>query len=180
MSCIRNRNTHIWYSSPCTGGCPFNLGINWAIGDDTRNKILAHWKVHDLVWTGFKRVAAHAHHHGCTISIEWAHRCAYHRLKSTRQLVSKYGLEYRMVSGCSVRLMSENPKTKGQLLCKAWGIWSNNPEILQRLIHLRCNSLHTRVACEGRDTEHSGNYTDPLAKIIHLAFRAHWDSTPQK
>ena len=174
LECIRSRNLHVWFSSPCTGGCSFNLGINWTKSQDnehTRELILSHWRNHDLMWKGFKRVAHRAHDFGGSISIEWAHRSAFHRLKATRQLVAKYGFEYRSVPGCSVGLMSINPKTKGKLLCKAWGVWSNNPEILNQLSKLGCNKAHPVVGVCGEDTEHSGNYTDRFAKTLHIAFR---------
>ena len=51
LKCIRSRNLHVWYSSPCTGGCSFNVGINWTKSQDnehTRELILSHWKDHDL------------------------------------------------------------------------------------------------------------------------------------
>ena len=151
------------------------MGINWAKGADegknTRELIQAHWDSHILMWKGFKRVAAKANDVGASISIEWAHRCMYHRLRITREIVGKYKLEYRKVSGCAVGLISRNPRTRGQLLCKAWGIWSNNMYVLDRLSGLECNKQHPSIPVNGRDTEHSGHYTDKLAKTLHVAFR---------
>ena len=153
----------------------FNLGINWAKGADegrhTRELIQAHWDNHVLMWKGFKRVAAKTQDVGASISIEWAHRCMYHRLRATREIVNKYQLEYRKVSGCAVGLISRNPQTRGQLLCKAWGVWSNNLYVLDRLSGLECNKRHPSIPVNGQDTEHSGHYTNQLAKTLHVAFR---------
>ena len=60
--------------------------------------------------------------------------------------------------------MSHDPKTKGMLLCKAWGIWSNNSEVLEQLSELKCNKQHRVVGVCGKDTEHSGEYIDKFVK----------------
>ena len=183
LDCIRSSNCQIWYSSPCTGGCSFNNGINWAKGSEyTRNLILWHWKNHDRMWCGFKRVAAKAASVRATVSLEWSHRCSYHRLAKTRQLIDLYKLEYRKVPGCSVGLVSGEPQTIGKPLCKAWGVWSNNQEVLCQLSKLKCSKDHQVVAVQGRDTLASGSYTNQFAKILHAAFRSSisWDSTTAK
>ena len=100
IECIKHANVHIHYSGPCTGGSPFNIGTNQALGESTRLKILAHWKTHDKMWIGFKRLIARCVEVGATSSIEWADRCAYHRLKSVRKFAADHYMVYHKIPGC--------------------------------------------------------------------------------
>ena len=103
------------------------------------------------------------------MSIEWAWGNLLHRRPETQEFVQKYGLKNFKVSGCIFGLKSIAEKTLGQPLCKAWGIWTNNPLLLFALdgSHVRCQGGHSRVCVEGKDTKHSGIYPDAFAKYIN-------------
>ena len=113
---IRHSNAHVHYSGPCTGGSPFNVGTNQGLGEATRLKILAHWKTYDKMWVGFKRIIARCDEVGATSSLEWADRCAYHRLKYVRKLVADNHMVYHKIPGCCFGLKSIEPKTYGKPL----------------------------------------------------------------
>ena len=124
------------------------------------------------MWVGLKRVAARASERSFTLSIEWSHRCAFHRLKKTRALVDRYDMVYRKVCGCAFGLSSIINKTYGQPLCKAWGWWTNHPKLAElfQTLATECNKRHKYMVVEGKDTKHSGRYTDELCSFVHEAF----------
>lgn len=124
-----------------------------------------------MMWAGWKRLAAHAHQMGATLSIEWAWRNQLHRLSETKKFVSKYGMRKHMVAGCKFGLASIVKRTFGHPVCKAWAVWSNNPKLSMALDgpHVRCQGGHGYLAVSGQNTAHSGNYPDAFAKFVHLA-----------
>ena len=143
------------------------MGLNQKKGnEDTTKRIIALWKLHDRMWAEFLLVVNKADSVGASVSIEWSHRCSYHRLVKTRKLVQKLQMVYRKVPGCSVGLVSCNRATEGKPLCKAWGIWINNHVLADSLPSLVCDGSHDCIAVQGVDTEHSGCYTDRFAKIL--------------
>ena len=173
LRCINTSNCHVLYSSPCTGGCSFNVGINKFRGSlSFQKKLQWYWIMSSKMWRNFKVVAARVASVQGSITIEWAHRCMYHRLAETRSLVHKYDMSYHPVSGCSVGLRSIVSKTRGKLLCKQWGFWTNNTNLRSTLMtqRFRCNKKHQTIPTEGKDTANTGNYTNQLAKILHKAY----------
>ena len=134
LDCVKHSNVHVYYSGPCTGGLPFNIGLNQALGEATRLKISGHWKLHDQLWIVVKRIAARCKEVNATMSIEWSHRCAYHRLKSVQKRVNEHEMIYRIIPGCCFNLKSIEKHTFGQFLCKACGMWLL---ILNLLKHLK-------------------------------------------
>ena len=171
---IVTKNVHVHVSTPCTAGCPYNQSVNWAKGNpQTRAKILNHWKIHDRMWRGVCRVIRACQEIGGTSSIEWSHRCIFHRLRATQKLIQKYGMVYRPVNGCAVGLKSICGQTEGEPLCKAWGFWTNNAGLAHGLqgSEVTCDKSHEYIAVQGKDTKHSGCYTKTLAKLIHKSLR---------
>ena len=173
ISCVRSPRCHLWFSSPCTAGCSYNApgGPNWRKGPSTQVKILAHWKIHTLLWNGWKRLAKHAVAVGASLSIEWANDSRLHRLVHVRKFVAAHGMIRRKVSGCVMGLKSVIKATLGQPLCKAWGIWTNNASLALALDgpHVLCQGGHVSIPVEGKNTAHTGVYPDNLAKFIHAA-----------
>ena len=92
-----------------------------------------------------------------SLSIEWSHKCAYHRLKKTRALVCAMNMKYFHVNACAFGLKSIQKKTYGMLLCKAWGFWTNNVGWQQAfgLPIVRCNKKHKTIVVTGSDTKRS-------------------------
>ena len=172
IRCVRSHRCHLWYSSPCTCGCWFNdtKGPNWRKGSpETRAKILGHWKLHDEMWVGWKRLADHAMSLHATLSIEWALKSRLRREPTTHILTQKHGLVKYSVSGCQFGMVSIAAKTRGLPLCKAWGIWTNHPALSRALdsTHVHCQGGHPTTPVSGQDTAHSGVYPDSFAKFIH-------------
>ena len=112
---------HVHISTHCTGGCPFNIGLNWSLGNKTREKIMRRWTMHAAMWTGVKRLAKRSRELKGTMSIEWPHIRVYHRLAQTRKFMDEYDMVYRKVYGCMLGLRSSETRTLGKLLGKAWG-----------------------------------------------------------
>ena len=121
IECVRGPNCHLWYSSPCTAGCWFNAlgGPNWNRGEKAREKIREHWKLHDLMWVGWERLAEHAARCRASMSIEWAMDNRIHRKPETKAFAQTYGMEKYRVSGCQFGLVSIVNKSMGRPLCKA-------------------------------------------------------------
>ena len=175
LRCNKTNRCHVLYSSPCIGGCSFNMGINRSEGGVALQKKLDwYWIVHWQMWRGFKRIACKAASVGATLTLEWSHRCCYHRLAESRKLFDQYNMVYRPVAGCAVGLASIESATLGQPLCKSWGFWTNHPPVATMLQgpEVECNKSHPIVPTTGKNTSHSGNYTNCLAKSLHRAFRA--------
>ena len=103
------------------------------------------------------------------MSIEWAWSNEYHGIAKTKKFVNEYGMTKFKVSGCQFGLASIVNKTLGLPLCKAWGIWSNNPSLSFALDgpHVRCQGGHPSTKVEGESTAHSGVYPDDFAKYIN-------------
>ena len=98
------------------------MGINAArASPELRARIAHYWKVHDQMWVGLKRVAKRLEEVNGSLSIEWSHKCAYHRLKKTRALVSAMNMKYFPVNACAFGLRSIQKKTRNMLICKALG-----------------------------------------------------------
>ena len=125
-------------------------------------------------------MARHANSVGATLSLEWAFDSSLQRQPRVHQLAAKFRMERRKVAGCSMGLTSVVGKTQGELLCKAWGIWTNHPSLLLALQgpHVRCSGGHRSIAVEGADTVHSGTYPDALARLVHLAISTTADDVP--
>ena len=70
------------------------------------------------MWKNFLRVSEQVRIVGGSVTIEWAHRCMYHRLAATRKFVSANNMTYCAVSGCAVGLKSIQPVTLNHPLCK--------------------------------------------------------------
>ena len=125
-------------------------------------------------------MARHANSVGATLSLEWAFDSSLQRQPRVHQLAAKFRMERRKVAGCSMGLTSVVGKTQGELLCKAWGIWTNHPSLSLALKgpHVRCSGGHPSVPVGGADTEHSGSYPDALARLVHLAITTTADDVP--
>ena len=150
------------------------MGINRHKGTKETLRILDwYWVIHDKMWIGFVRVATRVTDVQGGLSIEWSHRCAFHRLSKTRKFVHKFGMEYCPVSGCAVGLKSIESSTLGKPLCKVWGFWCNQTNLINALKqpNMQCNKKHESIPTTGTNTAHSGNYTNQLAKIIHQAIK---------
>ena len=121
------------------------------------------------MWNGWKRLAAHASKHQAALTIEWAWDCSLHRLKYVRKFVDDHGMVGRKVAGCVFGLSSIIEATRGRPLCKAWGIWTNSKPLAVALDgpHVRCSGCVDSVAVGGRDTAHTGSYTDAFASFVN-------------
>ena len=121
------------------------------------------------MWNGWKRLVTHAARYRATISIEWAWGNKLHDIKKTKKLIGQYGLKSFKVSGCRFGLASIVSKTRGQPLCKAWRIWTNNPSLSAGLDgrHVICQGGHPSTPVSGADTAHSGTYPDGFAKFVN-------------
>ena len=71
---IRSKRDVVWYSAPCTGGCPYQ-SINRTRGEAMRKHIGGHWVLMKRLWGSCETVAEHAIAKGATIVIEWSRRC---------------------------------------------------------------------------------------------------------
>ena len=121
------------------------------------------------MWTRWKKLAEHAHGLGATLTIEWADKSRLHTMTLVQKFAQKYGMSRHKASGCVFGLTSVAPKTKGQPLCKAWGIWANHSSLAHALSVplVQCQGGHSSIAVCGVDTKHSGTYPDKFARFVH-------------
>ena len=120
------------------------------------------------MWTGWRRLAKHGHAVGASLTVEWSHDSDLHRLKSVAKFMALYGMERRKVAGCVFGLKSIAAQTRGLPLCKAWGIWTSSKSLSLALSgpEVRCQGGHPSTAVSGKDTAHSGTYTDHFARYV--------------
>lgn len=155
---LRGPGDVLWYSSPCTGGCPF-LRYHLSRGNpETVRKIEEHWKLYRRLWKSFVSVARQAIGRGATVVIEWPKACSYWRDSRVQQFVQKHSLTGAVVDGCRVELRSVRADVAGMLVRKQWRLMTSNPELTRRL-ELRCAGDHEHIAVEGADCKRSENYT---------------------
>ena len=67
----------LFFSSPCTGGSPWQRINLLRGGDRMLVKLKGHWKLFKQLWASFEIVAAHAISVGARIFVEWPRGCAY-------------------------------------------------------------------------------------------------------
>ena len=106
------------------------------------------------------------------MSIEWAHDSDLHRQNNVKKFVAKYGMKRLKAAGYVFGLKSIIPKTKGQPLCKACGVWTNDLQLARALDRpqARCLGTCPSTPVSGKNTEHSGNYPDNFALLVNAAF----------
>ena len=154
----------IWFSAPCTGGCPYQ-SINRMRGEDTRNNIEGHWTLMKRLWRSFEAVAEHAILKKATIVIEWPRRCHYWNFRKVERFATRHSLLDGFVDGCMVGITSEDPKTYGVPLHKPWRLRTNRRDFCERITR-ECDGSHEHARTEGRDTKRTELYTHAFAKHV--------------
>ena len=163
----------LWLSTPCTGGCRFQIINRRRCGPATVAKLDEHIKSHKRLWTAATKVASIAISRGCTVIIEWPKACLYWRDKSIRSFLHRHHFHSSFIDGCKVGLFSVRAKMCGSLLRKQWRLECSDIHLANAL-RLECTDRsHGCVSVEGADTKHSENYSRLFATFVHRACHTH-------
>ena len=102
FSLIEGENTLIWFSMPCTGGCPWiYLNRYKQISPD---KIIDHRKIMKIMWRHFEIIAKHADKVNAWVVNEWPLNCQYWKEPRVKRFFQTYVYAYVVVHGCMAGL----------------------------------------------------------------------------
>ena len=123
LSLIDGESTLIWFSMPCTGGCPWiYLNRNKQNGPDNIND---HRKIMKMMWRHFEIIAKHADKVNAWVVNEWQLNCQYWEDPKVRRFFQIYNYDSVVVHGCMAGLRSVNHKDFGMPVKKPWKFMTN-------------------------------------------------------
>ncbi len=165
---LNDRGDLLWFASPCTGGCPWNIGVNAKLGEETRAKLDAHWVLFRKLWGSFVKVAEIALERGCSVCIEWPKACAYWKQDRVERFIRKHGFTTTCFDGCAYGHVAASGPDAGTPIKKPWKLAYRNIDLGKHLC-LKCPGGHDHVICRGRVARDSQSYPRQMAVLIHRA-----------
>ncbi|MDO7742030.1 MAG: hypothetical protein MUP94_10135, partial [Flavobacteriales bacterium] len=104
LSLIEGERTLIWFSMPCTGGCPWiYLNKHKQNGLD---KINDHRKIMKMMWRHFEIIAKRADKVNAWVVNEWPLNCQYWKDPKVQRFFQTYVYDFVVVHGCMAGLRS--------------------------------------------------------------------------
>ena len=119
---IKGPRDSLFFSSPCTGGSPWQRINLLRGGDRMLVRLKGHWKLFKQLRASFEKVAIHAMSVGARIFVEWPRGCAYWNDKRVSGFLTKYGFSFADFDGCMYGLIAAYGSTQGMPIRKPWRI----------------------------------------------------------
>jgi hypothetical protein len=119
----------------------------------------------------FGRLADQTAEAGGVIAFEWPTGVEGWALPQLVAIINRHQLIKVHFHGCMLGLVTP----EGVPMRKAWTVATNCSELRATLAAARCDGKHPHHKIEGKLTELSGFYPEPMAVAIHQALQKWWD-----
>ena len=107
-----HKNTLLWCSIPCTGGCPWNR-INLAKRPEGQERVRQHKLLFSKLWEKFEVVASKCLKLGGVVVIEWPRRCDYWKNPRVETFLKVHKLRLSDFDGCRYGIVSIKKDSEG-------------------------------------------------------------------
>ena len=170
----------VWFSMPCTGGCPFQY-LNYKKSAKAKQRIDMQHLLFRLLWQNAVKVIAEARMVEACVANEWPNQCSYWKRREVIDLIAEYSLVKTVFHGCQYGLTSIRKRALGLPILKSWAVVTDCVPLIT-LLDKKCQGEYTKgfhddstrhVVCEGEDTKASEQYTEHIVQCVHIAHRKH-------
>ena len=171
---LRGPGDVLFYSSPCTGGCPWHR-ITLARSDQT--SVFPQWPGWRIITTStgdygpiLRRPPPTLRKVGAAVILEWPRGCSYWSEPRVHSFMQRLQGRFAEFDGCMYGL---SPIAKGfqdLRIKKPWRMACINTCLPERF-NRRCDGRHVHLACEGAEVLHTQGYTPEICKIIRSSLK---------